>query len=290
MSHLYNQGQHRPDKKRGGCHVDIDNHNGGKIFFNCGGKFPCNVDEELEIRYNLTFHEYLLLEYDRRVDHLRINDNVLKNRDKWTINGVVDEVLLAQFYVSNIDLFSDTPLFHQVLSEARTIYDTDIGNPLWSPFDKVVLDEFIDISGQTSGLNFLKFNRQALLLDYQKYCTNVPNSNYTSLNEVEKNHFNSCFDLFLKSITLLDYIVYLERTINNDKFSPFYTAALAFELNVARFYASGDIDTPIINKDTETIYDTKIYGIGSNGFYIGYKHVYASVIIKSCGEVVNLLK
>jgi hypothetical protein len=86
------------------CEININNHNGGKVLINCGhGEFCDDDDDCKRPSFNMTLHEYVMLEYFRRVDRERIRTNVLANYKKFTHKYVINRKKMCEFMYNNND-------------------------------------------------------------------------------------------------------------------------------------------------------------------------------------------
>jgi hypothetical protein len=221
--------------------------------------------------YETTFHEYVILQYDIRVDKRRIKDNLKDNESKWLINGQVDEYRYTRFIVDNLDLFTDERLFHQVLQEGRIIFNVEEGEPLYSPFSQEAKELLMDYDSSYGGLNLFKFDRLELLNDLQNRI--ISREMFSRFNAQEKQHFDALFQMFRQSSSIINIVDFLEATMNNDGFYPEYQSLLLTARNVSLFYDSREIDLPPSTLGTVTVYDIGGKIEGSKKFMIFFSKI-----------------
>jgi len=215
----------------GCCDIFINNNEGGKVIINC-----CDADDPRFKNYKLTIHEFILLEYNRRLDRIRISENLMTNKDEWMYNEIFKEYEFSEFYVNNIELFTDIDLFHEVLEEAREKYGVEQGAPLWSPYDPEILEMLGDYDGSHDGINLIRLGRQERLNDLRDWIERNANSEWGNYTEYEHVHFQQLWNMIRNDRRFRELIQFVEWTKDDVELSPEYKSILDFAINTFKFY------------------------------------------------------
>jgi len=112
---------------------------------------------------NFETYEYVISNYLKKYDTSHYKD-VLNNNPKLVASarsGNFYEVMT--FIVENIDLFSDSSLFQELVEEARVIHNIDDSVEIPNPFSKNSVGLVLDYEKQNTGLNLLRFTVEDFL-------------------------------------------------------------------------------------------------------------------------------
>jgi hypothetical protein len=171
----------------------------------------------------------------------RIRVNFKMKIQEHTNGGSFDEKGFIADIINNINLVSDERLFHEILKDAREIFDIEKEEPLWSPFDEETKKWLLDFDGKNGGTNLFQFNGTRAFLDFLNFIKDGPVSEFQNLSKHEQNHFNHFNDMVLRRTGFSLIVAFLESTINDNKFSNRYISFVASAINIGRFYESGDL-------------------------------------------------
>jgi hypothetical protein len=187
-------------------------------------------------RYELTAHEYIVGEYARRysTDHyakvMKENSHLFFNEKR---NGN-DEYLFTKFVVDNIDIFTDSDLYDEIIAEARVIFSIDDDSYIPNAFTEDEIREYMDYDHVFGGINILQFSSEILGNEWRNY---VEETFYNELSSTEKNHYDIMFNMFFFSnSTRQEIIEYIENTKDNNDYSDSYKSFLELSLNILYFY------------------------------------------------------
>ncbi|MCK9331387.1 MAG: hypothetical protein M0Q94_16065 [Candidatus Cloacimonetes bacterium] len=200
-----------------------------------------NTESNKSNSYNLTIHEYILLEYNKRYSTDHFIQILEENSSYFIRNNKVDYCLVSDFIVNNIHLFSDSLLYSEIVIEACDIFGIpDLVDKIPNAFSKESMNLFLDYNNSFGGINLMQETDEDMQNElFEYYSDNV----MPFLTEEEKINEMEFFELMKNDEDIENVIAFFEHSLDNSNFTDSYLNTLKFGYNTYKFYNSGDIST-----------------------------------------------
>jgi len=197
------------------------------------------VPAEARPDFEMTIHEWVLLEYTKRYNYDHWIDVFLKNIDLLKVDGEINENLVRAFVFDNIHLFGCYNLYTQIAIEAIDNFSLNLNlSDFPNPFSAETKRKLFDINNSYGGVNLFRFNLKEsvddLLTTYSPIFSTV-------FSTAEHSNFNAMINMVNTNRSLSEIESFLICSEIDPRFSRGYRDIHYFALNTFRFYQNGAI-------------------------------------------------
>ena len=195
--------------------------------------------------YELTIHEYIVMEYEKRLNTNHWDAVLQQNRYAFTTrDGNIDFDAYVAFIIENIDKFSDPGLYADVMREALVKFGVDIVEAEnlieIGGFNESTIERYYDVNNEFGGVNFMRQTESERLNEvYTLYVNEVQ----SSLSTAEQSNMETILSMVINGNSVDNIVDFIDSTANNSAFSDSYKNTLHFAINTILFYDSDDIES-----------------------------------------------
>jgi len=206
--------------------ITINNHANVFINSNCWTAPLCSKPDT-----TVGIHDFILTEYFKRYDSSHFLKTFRVNMHQFIVNDAIDYALATKFVVENIELFSDSSLYDEVLNKALRKFQHHSTNAE-NAFSQNNIKRFLDFKHQYGGINLMHFNYWE---QYNELFTYYKQKIAPTLSPHEKEHHDILFDKIFKAYSSSEILGFLEDTRNDANFSIHYVSSLDFTIDSIRY-------------------------------------------------------